>query len=114
MLREKSVDLDQDSHAWAERSEYWRTLEQPRKKGPPRKYAYREPLILCGHGIRIRVHHHTLLIRNGFTHYPQKAEETRYFPGEANLPGRIVVLDGSGGATFDALQWMSEKSIEFL
>jgi hypothetical protein len=114
LLREKSVDLDQDNHAWAERSEYWRTLEPPKKRGAQWKYKYREPLILCGHGIRIRVDHNTLLIRNGFTHYPQRAEETRYFPGEANLPGRTVVLDGCGGATFDALQWMSEQSIEFL
>ena len=34
-----------------------------------------------------RVDHHTLLIRNGFTYYPQKAEEIRCFPGDIGLRG---------------------------
>jgi CRISPR-associated protein Cas1 len=55
-----------------------------------------------------------LLIRNGFTHYPQKAEELRFFPGDANLPDRIILLDGSGGLTFDAINWMVEQKIIFV
>jgi len=104
-----------DETDWAERSEFWRTYSPPQKRtGPKRKYHYREPLILCGHGIRIRVDHNTLLIRSGLTHYPQKAEEFRFFPGDAKLPDRIVVLDGSGGISFDALNWMAEQKIEFV
>jgi CRISPR-associated endonuclease Cas1 len=101
----------QDDFEWAERAEYWRTSKPAGRRGPPKKFKYREPLILCGHGVRLRVDRGTLLIRNGFTHYPQKAEEHRYFPGDANLPDRIVMLDGSGGVSFDALAWMSEQKI---
>ena len=104
-----------DDTGWLERSDYWRTYRKP-QKGPGRykKYRYREPIILCGHGIRVRVEHNTLLIRDGFTHYPQKAEESRFFPGDPNLPDRIIILDGTGGISFDALNWMSVQKIAFV
>lgn len=98
---------------WAERSEFWRTYE-PKKKGPRRKFSFREPLIVCGHGARIRVEHNSLFIRNGFTHYPQEQEKIRLFPGEGNLPDRIILLDTSGGITFDALSWMFEQNISLI
>jgi CRISPR-associated endonuclease Cas1 len=107
--------LDPDGSEWAERSEFWMSYSPPQKRrGPKKKYHYREPLILCGHGIRIRVDHQTLLIRTGLTHYPQKPEGIRLFPGDANLPDRLVILDGSGGVSFDALNWMAEQRIEFV
>lgn len=99
-------DLD-----WPARSEYWRNYQPARTRGRPRKFNYRGPLILCGHGVRLRVNHGTLLVQNGFTHYPQKTEEIRYFPGDPNLPDRIIILDASGGITFDALEWMFEQKI---
>ena len=95
---------------WLQRSEYWHS-HQRTIRGRPKKYLYREPLILCGHGAHIRIDRASLLIRNGFTHYPQKREEIRLFPGDADLPDRIVMLDGSGGITFDALTWMAEQRI---
>ena len=106
----KSAD---DDFAWAERSDYWRT-HKPTVRGRPKKFKYREPLILCGHAAHIRVDHGSLIIRNGFTHYPQKQEVIRLFPGDPNLPDRIVMIDGSGGISFDALNWMSEQQIEFV
>ena len=107
--------LEGDDLNWSQRSEYWRACDPAQKRrGPKKKYRYREPLILCGHGIQIRVNHQTLLIRTGLTHYPQKSEEIRFFPGDANLPNRIVILDGSGGVSFDALNWMAEQNIEFV
>ena len=113
-LDQSAVPLgDGDDLEWRDRSEYWRTY-QPVTRGAPKKFKYREPLILCGHGVNIRVDHNTLLIRNGFTHYPQKLEEIRFFPGDANLPDRMVILDGSGGISFDALNWMSDQKIEFV
>lgn len=102
-----------DDLQWAERSEYWRTQKPPRR-GRLKKFHYREPIILCGHGIQLRVDHGTLLIRNGFTHYPQKSEEIRFFPGDPNLPDRIIISDGNGGISLDALNWMSEQKIEFV
>jgi hypothetical protein len=95
---------------WFARSERWLSY-RPAARSRPKKFRYREPLILCGHGAHSRVDHASLLIRNGFTHYPQKREEIRLFPGDADLPDRIVMLDGSGGITFDALTWMAEQKI---
>ena len=110
----RSAD-DGNDHDWAARSEFWRT-HTPAQIGPGRrkKFKYREPLILCGHGIQIRIDHGTLHIRNGFTHYPQKSEQIRFFPGDANLPDRIILLDASGSVSFDALNWMSEQTIELV
>ena len=111
--RAYSAEIQADDSNWKDRSEYWRTY-QPATRGARRKFKYRQPLILCGHGVRIRVDHNTLLIRNGFTHYPQETEEFRFFPGDANLPDRIIILDSDGGISFDALNWMSEQNIEFV
>jgi len=103
-----------DDNDWSQRSEFWRTYSPAgRYPGHRKKYRHREPLILCGHGLKFRVDHDTLLIRSGFTHYPQNADEIRFFPGDPNIPDRIIVLDGSGGITFDALNWMAEQEINF-
>jgi CRISPR-associated protein Cas1 len=61
--------------------------------------------------MRLRIEHGTLLVQNGFTHYPQRREEFRLFPGDWRLPFRIIILDGSGSITFDVLQWLSETNI---
>ena len=106
------IPEDEDSD-WYDRSEFWRAYE-PKKKGPPRKFSYREPLFICGHGAHIRVEHNSLFIRNGFTHYPQEQEKIRLFPGDGNLPDRIVLLDTSGGITFDALTWIFEQGISLV
>ena len=106
---DRHADAD-DDFEWAERSEYWRTYE-PKRAGQKQKYRYRQPLVLCGHGVKISVDHNTLLIREGFTHYPQTSETIRLFPGDANLPDRIIMLDGSGGISFDALDWMSDQRV---
>jgi hypothetical protein len=74
-----SAEIPVDDLNWRDRSEYWRTYQSP-ARGAPKKFKYREPLILCGHGVNIRVDHNTLLVRNGFTHYPQKLENARFFP----------------------------------
>jgi CRISPR-associated endonuclease Cas1 len=112
MDRGNSLEFETDDLNWRERCEYWQA--QKPKRHPAKKFQFREPLILCGHGIHIRVEQNTLLVRDGFTHYPQKAAKFRFFPGDANLPDRIIILDGSGGLTLDALNWMSEQQIEFV
>jgi len=99
-----------DNLDWFSRSEIWRS-HRPVIRGRPKKFKYREPLILCGHGAYVRVDHGSLLIRNGFTHYPQTRDEFRLFPGDANLPDRIVMLDISGAISFDALNWLSDQKI---
>jgi hypothetical protein len=57
---------------WAQRGQHWQR-EADEKPRPPRSYRYRKierkPLVLVGHGVRLRVHQGTLLVQNGFTHY---------------------------------------------
>lgn len=116
MEKHPNIELfksDSDDFAWAERSEYW-CSRKPFVRGRPKKFKYREPLILCGHGVKLRVDHDTLFVQSGFTHYPQSREEFRFFPGDPNLPDRIIILDGSGGISFDALTWMAEQQITFV
>jgi hypothetical protein len=95
---EKALTMDlpiSDDQAWAERSSYWlnsrvEKIERRRSRQP-----VREPLVLTGHGMRLRVENGALLVQNGFTHYPQAVDERRYFPGDRRLPSRIIVVDGA-------------------
>jgi CRISPR-associated protein Cas1 len=68
-------------------------------------------LILAGHGVSLRIEAGTLLISNGFTHYPQKQETYRFFKRDADLPLRIIMLEGSGSITFDVLTWLNEQKV---
>jgi len=94
---------------WADRSRYW--LESVRKHTPKRKRRERQatPLILTGHGISLKVDKSTLLISDGHTHYPAKKIVRRFFRGDLTLPTRIVLVDGSGHVTLDALDWLAEQ-----
>ena len=100
-----------DDIAWAERCGHW--LSSPvAKRGPGRLPRQRhEPLVLTGHGMGLRVDNGALLVRDGFTHYPQTRKEWRLFPGASNLPSRIVVLDGSGSLSFAVMDWLAEQGI---
>ena len=60
-----------------------------------------KPLVLVGHGVRLRVQQGTLLVQNGFTHYPQKQEEKRLFPADRRLPSRIIALESDGSISLD-------------
>lgn len=71
-------------------------------------------MILCGHGVSLKVDKGTLLIRDGFTHWPQERTEYRLFKGAQDLPPRIVMLDGSGTLTFDVLTWLSQQRIPLI
>lgn len=96
---------------WVERSEYW--IAESAK--PKRKRKVRErnsnPLILTGHGTSLRIEKGTLLIRQGFTHYPQKAQQFRYFKGDLELPRIIILLDGSGTISFEVLNWLGTQGV---
>jgi CRISPR-associated endonuclease Cas1 len=62
----------------------------------------------------LRVDHGALVVRNGFTHYPQRVEEYRFFRGDRALPSRIIVLDGSGTLSFEVLSWLSEQNVPLI
>lgn len=106
-----AAETEEDDLDWAARSKMWET----RNATPLRRLAKRErspePLILCGHGVSLRVEAGTLLIRNGFTHYPQKQETFRFFKRDPELPSRIIMLDGSGTISFDVLTWLAQQKL---
>lgn len=101
------AELDAD---WADRNDYWRGLTTAKSHRAKRERS-REPLILCGHGVSLRVDRGTLLIRDGLTHYPQERRIYRFHCGDPALPPRIIMLDGSGSLSFDVMAWLSQQSI---
>jgi CRISPR-associated protein Cas1 len=109
-----SVDLETDDTDWAMRSNMWQARV---KKASGRRTKRAKPppaIILAGHGVSLRVENGALTIQNGFTHYPQQREITRYFRGDVALPERIILLDGSGSISFDVLSWLAEQKISFI
>jgi hypothetical protein len=74
----------------------------------------REPLVLCGHGVSLRIEGGALTVRNGLTHYPQKHATHRFFKGDLDLPTRIIMLDGSGSLSFDVLSWLAEQDVSLV
>lgn len=96
---------------WAIRSDNW--ISEIGKLQKPRRLRERNPnaLILAGHGNSMRIEKGALVVKQGFTHYPQKQECHRYFKGDLDLPRIIMLLDGSGSLSFDVLSWLAEQSI---
>lgn len=106
-------DAEQDDAVWAERGDYWEQhaiISQPRTRSRERQ-AVAEPLILTGHGVQFRIEQGTLVIRNGFTHYPQRRQEWRFFPGDRELPSRIIVLDADGSISLHVVSWLARHAI---
>jgi CRISPR-associated protein Cas1 len=106
--------LFQSDSEWATRAQYWLSLaskSQPKRNRRERQIA---PLILTGHGLSIRVDKSCLLIRDGNTHYPADRSEWRFFKGSLDVPQRIILIDGSGNISLDALDWISEQHISLV
>ena len=103
-----------DELAWADRCNYWLKKTPPKAREFIQRAGVRQPLILTGHGVNLRVEKGSLLVRDGFTHYPQQRETWRFFPGEWRLPSRIVVVDVDGAISFSALAWLSEHNIPLI
>lgn len=59
----------------------------------------------------MRVEGGALVIRDGFTHFPQKQIKYRFFPRDFDLPTRIMLLDGSGTLSFEVLSWLAEQGV---
>ena len=94
---------------WAYRAEHWFSTQSP---GPAT--LTRQPLVLTGHGMRLRINGGALEVRSGFTHYPQRQETWRFFRGDRQRPTRIVLVDGSGAITLDVLSWLNEQDIPLI
>src|SRR5271163_2713137 len=104
-------DTEQDDFEWAERSSFQQQQAVWKPRQPHQERKVRSPLVLGGHGVRLRIDRRSLFVQNGFTHYPQQREEWRFFPGHSDLPSRIVVVDADGSITFDVLAWLSTQGI---
>jgi CRISPR/Cas system-associated endonuclease Cas1 len=106
-------ELNDDS-TWPARSQFWGARVKKLATSPSKRQRPREPLVLSGHAVSLRIESGTLTIRNGFTRYPQKQELYRYFKGELDIPTRIIMLDGSGTISFDVLAWLSEQRVSLI
>lgn len=111
MLQTVIISEDDLKADWAERSNFWFQTAEAAK--PKRRTRERRPtpLVLCGHGVSMRIENSALVIRDGFTHYPQEQPKYRFFLADLELPTRIILLDGSGTLSFDVLSWLAEQGV---
>jgi CRISPR-associated protein Cas1 len=100
--------------AWAIRSEIWRSRVERASVRRTKRAKPQAALTLAGHGVSLRIHGGALEIKNGLTHYPQQRETYLFFPGDADLPERIILLDCSGSISFDVLSWLNEQKVNLI
>ncbi|MDO7834355.1 CRISPR-associated endonuclease Cas1 [Sphingobium sp. HBC34] len=109
---EKAISpAEHSSDEWAIRSEYWMTESRKSQRKRLTRERNSNALILTGQGTSLRVEGGALVIRQGFSHYPQQRESHRYFKGDLALPRIIILLDGSGSLSFDVLNWLGEQGV---
>jgi CRISP-associated protein Cas1 len=108
------MELEEDDIAWATRCGMWQSRVEKASARRTKRAKPKPGLILAGHGVSLRVENGALFIQNGFTHYPQQREITRYFRGDVALPERIILLDGSGSISFDVLSWLAEQKVALI
>jgi len=110
MLDSQANTNTQDSGSqWAERCQYWQAAYEASLPVRKRRERQNAPLILTGHGLSIRVDRGALFIKDGLTHFPQDKREHRFFKGGLDIPPRIVIVDGNGEITLDALDWLDSQ-----
>jgi CRISPR-associated protein Cas1 len=108
------MNLDADDTRWATRSSMWQARVSKASARRTKRAKAQPALILAGHGVALRIENGALIIKNGFTHYPQQREVIRYFHGDVALPERIILLDGSGSISFDVLSWLAEQKVALI
>jgi CRISPR-associated protein Cas1 len=99
---------------WAHRCEIWRGRVERASVRRTKRAKPHSALILTGHGASLRICGAALEIQNGLTHYPQSRETYLFFPRDADLPERIILLDGSGSVSFDVLSWLAEQKVSLI
>ena len=107
--------MTEAQESWVTRATAWTSTSAGNNRRRRRsENSERQPLILSGHGMRLAVRHGSLEVWNGFTHFPQQQETFQFFPGQPDVPSRIVLLDGSGSITLDVLTWLCQQSIPLI
>lgn len=109
---ELSTTLELDE--WAKRSNFWLAKSEASLSKRKRRERRKEPLTLTGYGLSIKVDKGRLVITDGTTHFPQERREYLFYKGSLDIPPRIIVLDGFGTITLDALDWMAEQNIALI
>jgi CRISPR-associated protein Cas1 len=112
--RSELEPVDSGDAVWRERNEHWASAWARNSSARGKRERTRRPLILCGRGVKFCVDKGSLLIFDGFTHYPQERQTYRYFRGDLDLPPRIIMLDGSGGLSFDVIRWLSDQRVPLI
>lgn len=67
-----------------------------------------KPLVLHGYGIRIGTRRGALAIRGRFEGEP---EEIRLYPGDPQLPARIILHNSKASLSTDAMAWLAKQGI---
>ena len=96
---------------WVQRCKFWHAQFDNSGTQRKRRERRKEPLILSGYGLSMKVAKGRLVIKDGTTHFPQDRQEYEFFKGSLDIPPRIIVLDGFGTITLDALDWIAEQNI---
>lgn len=123
-LRQSEISIDEwqqakereafeDDFLWAKQADYWQKGSRSRAKKDSRRFRKSEPqpMVLTGHGVKLRIDRGALVVRNGFTHHPQQQEEFRIFPGDPRMPSRIVLVDTNGYLTLNVINWLSVQDV---
>lgn len=55
-----------------------------------------------------------LVIQDGTTHFPSTPAEYIFFKGSLDLPPRIIIIDGAGSITLDAVDWLADQGIPLI
>lgn len=98
------------SAGWAARCELWKS-QSGRASSRRRREREHEPLLLTGHGLSLRVDQGCLCVRDGNTHYPSTRREWRFFNGALEIPSAIVIVDGSGYISLEAIDWLTNQQV---
>lgn len=110
-LSDNIVDSNDD---WPIRCAYWQSEYQMQIPKWKRRETPKTALVLTGNGLSIKVDKGRLIIKDGFTYYPQKAARFEFFKGALDIPPRIVIVDGKGVITLDALEWLAEQGVPLI
>ena len=110
-LSDNIIDSNDD---WPIRCAYWQLEYQKQIPKRKRREARREGLVLTGNGLSINVDKGRLIIKDGFTHYPQRAARFEFFKGALDIPPRIVIVDGNGSISIDAIDWLYDQTVDLI
>lgn len=110
-LSDNIIDSNDD---WPIRCAYWQSEYQKQIPKRKRRETRKAGLVLTGNGLSINVDKGRLIIKDGFTHYPQKAARFEFFKGALDIPPRIVIVDGNGSISIDAIDWLYDQKVDLI